>query len=462
MNVKASRHSTGSSPISLQQLLIGKELLITEIPNELKEQLDLNEQIYSVRGIENGICRRCGNTDSRLFATFPHSACGENCLYCRHCIMMGRISSCSTLFGWKGEMPRWSPELARLRWDGSLSLSQKEASEKIMEAVRNQMDLLIWAVCGAGKTEMIFAGIEEALFSGKRVCLATPRTDVILELAPRLRSVFPDIPIVALYGDSQEKQLFAPFVLSTTHQLMRYADAFEVMIIDEVDAFPYSFDPHLQYAVQKACKKDAAVIYLTATPSKQWQLEFQQGIRNGILLPARFHRHPIPVPTMKWVGNWQSSIQKNKLPNPLLYWLKTAIECKNPFLIFFPNIALMEKALPLFQGYAPEILSVHAEDSERKDKIMKLRRGEIQGLLTTTILERGVTIPKLNVAVIGAEDEIFTESALVQIAGRIGRSKDHPRGDCVYFHYGKTNAMLDAIQQINQMNREAVKRGLLD
>ncbi len=462
MKVKASRPSPLPSSISLQQLLIGKELLLTEIPNELKEQLQGNEQIYSVKGIENGICRRCGKTDTRLFATFPHSSCGKDCLYCRHCIMMGRISSCSTLFGWKGEMLRWSPESARLWWEGSLSVSQKEASEKIIEAVQKQRDLLIWAVCGAGKTEMIFAGIEEALSSGKRVCLATPRTDVILELAPRLRSVFPDIPIVALYGDSQEKQLFAPFVLSTTHQLMRYADAFDVMIIDEVDAFPYSLDSHLQYAVQKACKKDAAIIYLTATPSKQWQLELQQGKRNGILLPARFHRHPIPVPAMKWVGNWQSSIQKNKLPKPLLYWLKAAIECKKPFLIFFPNIALMEKALPLFQSYASEIHSVHAEDPNRKDKIMQLRRGEIQGLLTTTILERGVTIPKLNVAVIGAEEGIFTESALVQIAGRVGRSKEHPQGDCVFFHYGKTNAMLDAIRQITNMNREAIKRGLLD
>ena len=93
---------------------------------------------------------------------------------------------------------------------------------------------------------------------------------------------------------------------------------------------------------------------------------------------------------------------------------------------------------------------------------MKLRHGEIQGLLTTTILERGVTIPKVNVAVVGAEEEIFTESALVQIAGRVGRSKEHPHGDCVFFHYGKTNAMLEAIQQIKQMNKEASKRGLLD
>ena len=47
-------------------------------------------------------------------------------------------------------------------------------------------------------------------------------------------------------------------------------------------------------------------------------------------------------------------------------------------------------------------------------------------LLTTTILERGVTFPNIDVAVIGAEDAIFTESALVQIPGRAGEKQGSP------------------------------------
>ncbi|MFB8735903.1 helicase-related protein [Bacillus sp. SL00103] len=45
-------------------------------------------------------------------------------------------------------------------------------------------------------------------------------------------------------------------------------------------------------------------------------------------------------------------------------------------------------------------------------------------LVTTTILERGVTIPNVQVGVLGAESTIFTESALVQISGRAGRHPD--------------------------------------
>ena len=121
----------------------------------------------------------------------------------------------------------------------------------------------------------------------------------------------------------------------------------------------------------------------------------------------------------------------------------------------------MEKALPLFQEMNPLIESVHAEDPQRKEKVMKMRQGEIPILLTTTILERGVTIPNIDVAVLGAEEKIFTESALVQIAGRVGRSADYPTGDIVYFHYGRTREMIKALLHIDQMNKEARKRGLL-
>ena len=445
----------------LHSLLSGRELLLQEIPSEFHDSLQTSD-IYMINGIENNQCRRCGNADQRLFAHFPHYACGDECLYCRKCLMMGRITACSMLYGWNGAPAEWNAAAAKLDWDGTLSPSQAEASKAIVQAVQEKAELLVWAVCGAGKTEMIFAGIEEALKSGKRVCIAAPRTDVILELEPRLKAVFPHIPVIALHGQSEEKHAFAPLVLSTVHQLLRYANAFDVMIIDEVDAFPFSFDRSLQFAAQKAGKKDGTRIYLTATPSPAFQQQFRKGDLRGVILPARFHRKPIPVPEIRWGGNWQKSIQKKRIPSPLLSWLALIVEKQEPFLIFFPHIALMKQALPLFRSVVPSIDSVHAEDPARREKVMKLRGGQLQGLLTTTILERGVTIPRLNAAVIGAENELFTEAALVQIAGRVGRSGEHPDGEAVFFHYGKTEAMMAAVRQIMRMNEEARQRGLLD
>jgi competence protein ComFA len=270
------------------------------------------------------------------------------------------------------------------------------------------------------------------------------------------------MPVSALYGGSQDRDVFSPLVISTTHQLMRFEKAFDAVIVDEVDAFPYSLDRSLHRAVQKSAKKRAARIYLTATPSKRWQDECRLGKRQFVKIPARFHRRPLPVPELVWCGNWRKSFGKRKLPRVVSEWVVKRLKTGKQALVFLPHIKLMETSLPLFQQLHPDILSVHAEDPLRKEKVERMRSRKIPLLLTTTILERGVTFPNIDVAVVGAEDDIFTEAALVQIAGRVGRSAEFPGGHATFFHYGKTAAMIRALVHIDSMNKEAQKAGLLD
>jgi competence protein ComFA len=451
----------------LQQLLTGKQLLLEDLPFSNKEIQTHYENGYVTyrKGIEwigkNPTCARCGNKDPQWFATYPCSRCGETCIYCRKCIMMGRISECTPLIGWNGPAPTMEPPTKLLEWQGQLSKGQTEASERVVETVQQNNELLVWAVCGAGKTEVLFSGIEAALIERKRVCIATPRTDVVLELTPRLKAAFPNIQIASLYGGSEDRHLYAPLTIATTHQLLRFHRAFDTIILDEVDAFPYTVEESLQHAAINARKPSSAMIYLTATPNEKWQRECRLGKRAFTTIPARFHRRPLPVPQFTWCGNWQKLLKKNKLPLNVLRWTKERIQANKQALIFFPHIRLMEKALPILRQFHPNIESVHAEDLDRKEKVQKMRAKGIPLLLTTTILERGVTFPNIDVAVVGAEDDIFTESALVQIAGRAGRSKDHPNGVVTFFHYGKTEEMLKARKQIVTMNHEGIKRGLI-
>lgn len=46
------------------------------------------------------------------------------------------------------------------------------------------------AVTGAGKTEMIYGAIAAVVNAGGWVCLASPRVDVCIELANRLKAAF--------------------------------------------------------------------------------------------------------------------------------------------------------------------------------------------------------------------------------------------------------------------------------
>ncbi|MGS2778892.1 DEAD/DEAH box helicase [Robertmurraya sp. GLU-23] len=446
---------------SLRNVLAGKQLLREEIPFEMVDSPLISKRpgiLFDKKG--RAYCNRCGNSDKELLAEFPCARCGKKCMYCRACIMMGRVSECTPLYGWSGELPEI--EAAPLKWSGSLSDGQQVASDRVVEAISHNEELLVWAVCGAGKTELLFKGIEVAIASGKRVCIATPRTDVVLELTPRLQTVFPSIQIASLYGGSDDRHQFSPLTITTTHQLLRFYHAFDVIIVDEVDAFPYSVDPMLQHAGRNARKVDSSLIYLTATPSQKWQRECRGGKRNFVTIPARFHRHELPVPEFVWCGNWEKVVNKGRLPSKLQKWIEQRLLDDTPMLVFVPTVAWMAKILPLLQIFNDSIESVHAEDPDRKEKVLKMRKKEIPLLVTTTILERGVTFPGLDVAVLGAEDRIFTESALVQIAGRVGRSADKPYGSVNFFHNGRTQAMEKAKDQVVSMNREAQVKGLID
>ncbi|MEK5390042.1 DEAD/DEAH box helicase [Margalitia sp. FSL K6-0131] len=447
----------------LQAFLAGRKLLQSEIPPDLLEENNLISYQDGITKEKNQWkCTRCGNTNQNLFANYPCARCKQHCTYCRNCIMMGRVSTCTPLIGWNGPDPEIDPEDNPLQWDGQLSKGQQHASAAVVKAIQSNSDMLVWAVCGAGKTEVLFAGINEALRNGRRICIATPRTDVVLELAPRFRKVFPATTISALYGGSEERHQYAQLVISTTHQLFRFENAFDVIIVDEVDAFPYTFDRTLQWAVEKAARQPSAKIHLTATPSTKWQKECMSGHRAHVTIPARFHRRSLPVPQFKWCGNWRKPIEKGKLPRIVEKWVSDRLQINKQALVFLPNIKLMEKAAPLFQKLHPKIESVHAEDQNRKEKVMRMRTKETPILLTTTILERGVTFPNIDVAVVGAEDRIFTEAALVQISGRVGRSVDYPTGNITFFHYGQSREMLKAQKHIIRMNQEAKKRGLID
>ncbi|MGY4688909.1 DEAD/DEAH box helicase [Salibacterium sp. K-3] len=452
-----------SLPLScktLHEQSSGKELLFEEMDTDTAalKSLLLTGWIQMRPGLvqlKYGYrCRRCGNTERRRFGSFSCARCGRECVYCRHCVRMGRISACTPLFSWTAPGVFPTMEQPVLQWQGTLSQGQVKASDAVIRAVEEKTEVLIWAVCGAGKTEVLFAGIERAVQRGERILIAAPRTDVVLELAPRLREVFPDVRIAALYGDSEEKQQPAQLVTATTHQTMRFTEAFDTVIIDEVDAFPYSADAALVHAVEKAARPDAAVIRLTATPPNFLQKQVKKNILPCVRIPRRYHGHPLSVPRFQWASSWKRKLEKGRLPAVVTEWCRNRMQHGTPAFLFVPSVNVLELVTSFLKTIDPAVEGVHSANELRHDNVRRFREGKIPLLVTTTIMERGVTVDNVDVAVLGAEAAIFTESALVQIAGRAGRSAAHPDGDVVFFHAGRTEAMTAARRHILAMNRE--------
>ena len=112
-----------------------------------------------------------------------------------------------------------------------------------------------------------------------------------------------------------------------------------------------------------------------------------------------------------------------------------------------------------------EILNVHFPNEsigfvssvteDRLEQVQAFRDGELTILISTTILERGVTFPCVDVFVVEANHRLFTKSSLIQIGGRVGRSMDRPTGELLFFHDGLNASIKKAIKEIKQMNKEA-------
>ncbi|WP_238378807.1 helicase-related protein [Halalkalibacillus sediminis] len=362
---------------------------------------------------------------------------------------MGRVSEKEPLFEWISDVPAMTNVEQPCQWEGELTLLQEKASLAIAETIRKNEQLLIEAVCGAGKTEMLYAGIDFAIREGKRVCIATPRSDVVRELAPRLRRDFPRIKAAALYGGSTEKDQQAHLVIATTHQLLRYKNSFDVVIIDEVDAFPFHHDKMLPKAVGRAVKDNHAKIYLTATPRLDMKLASLTRKIPTVSIPQRFHGHPLPVPQFKQIFRLNKHLDEQSLHPKIKEWMKARGDRR--YLLFASTVAMAKK----LSDELGDVPYVHSESPNRKGLIQKFRNKEMQALITTTILERGVTFPSIDVAVIQADHKVFDEAALVQIAGRAGRSANDPTGDVTFFFEAKTHAIVQARKYTLNKNREA-------
>ena len=408
-------------------------------------------------------CHFCGNTEQLEFAKGPCLNCaGGECWYCLKCIGMGKVKACSVLIATpEEEQPFPKREAALAHYKHTLSSKQEQLCLECLKVVKQTgfREHLLWAVTGSGKTEMIFASIEWMLQQGKRVAIAAPRIDVCVELAPRLKEAFPTVEQNVLHSQSEEGYKRVPLTIATTHQMLRFYRAFDLVVIDETDSFPYRDNELLIRAVHRAVKEDGCLLYLTATPSQTLEKRIKRKELSVSLLPERYHKKPLVVPTMSFIGDLEKRLRKKKVPKPVCQFIEEHVKVGKRFLLFVPRITLLNLIEVALRRQFPnaKFETVSSKEVSRQERIAKMRAGELDFLVTTTILERGVTFPGVDVCVINAHEEEFSREVLVQIAGRVGRTVECPTGEVVYFHNGKTKAMVQAVREIENLNQQALR-----
>ena len=420
--------------------------LFTEQELSLEER-QLAKQLLSMRKEkEQLVCQRCG---SRVEEEW-HLPVGS--FYCRECLIMKRVRNDESLYYFPQEdFPRQDV----LKWSGQLTPFQEQVSMGLLQAVDKKEPSLVHAVTGAGKTEMIYQVVAKVINRGGAVCLASPRIDVCLELYKRLQSDF-TCKISLLHGES-EPYFRTPLVVATTHQLLKFYQAFDLLIVDEVDAFPYVDNPILYHAVNNCVKESGLKIFLTATSTDELDKKVKQGELKRLSLPRRFHGNPLVIPKPVWLSDFDKHLQKNRLVPKLRRYIEKQRETAYPLLIFASEIEKGERLKEILQRAFPneKIDFVSSATEDRLQQVQAFRDRELTILISTTILERGVTFPCVDVFVVEANHQLFTKSSLIQIGGRVGRSMDRPTGQLIFFHDGINRSIKKAIKEVKEMNQEA-------
>lgn len=433
-------------------LLSIPKLLKMNIKPHCLDNCQYISKLYSVNKDKGKFhCLQCDNKDQQQFFTLENNT--QKITYCRRCINFGRSDDYFMKFHINIPILNlMAPDKPSVK----LSDVQDEASKTLVENIENAKSTLIWAVCGAGKTEIVYDTIYRAILDNKNICLAIPRRDVVKELSERFFRDFKGYPMSVLHG---EEKTFGDsnFYIMTTHQLVKYYNYFDIVIIDEVDAFPYSGDECLENGAKTSLKDDGVLVFLSATPSEV----VKSSVDEVVKIPIRYHRYLLPVPKIK--------IEKpevfdfSRKSRFLEKFIKEKLEKDRRILIFVSEIGMCETAVLYFKKYITEEITidfVYSGDENRSEKIQKFYNREIDVLITTTILERGVTFDYLDVVVFDAKHINFTKAALIQISGRVGRKDYDNSGDVVFLADNISRDMKAAIKEIEYMNNLAKYRKL--
>lgn len=321
-----------------------------------------------------------------------------------------------------------------------LSEEQKKISSKVVDLINNKKNVLINAVCGAGKTELVYEVILNCLKKGYQIGFAIPRKDVVIDLYPRIKEAFSNQQVVAVYG-GHHSNFKGNIIILTTHQLYRYENYFDLLILDEIDAFPFQNNDTLNCFFKKSLKGN--YIMMSATARDKIINEVKKDNGEVLFLDKRYHNHPLPVPKMKSI-----IIGKIFYLWYLLYYFKKK---KLPVLVFVPTIdeceELYNKCKFIKNGYF-----VHSKKEDREQIIMDFKNNKYDYLITTSVLERGVTIKNLQVIVFNAEHELYDEKSLIQISGRVGRKIDAYEGEVIFIASYITEEMQKCCKEIIRAN----------
>ena len=373
-------------------------------------------------------CKRCGNTDENYFYK------GHKGIYCRKCVSFKRILLEEEQTPLDYEVSR---EVSDYYFDFPLTVFQEDIALKCLMQIK-ESDVLLHCVCGAGKTEIVVRSIEDYLKRGLKVCYAISRREVVKELYIRFQKIFPDAEVVAVYGGHHDR-LTGDLIVCTTHQLFRYYQTFDLLVLDEVDAFPLSGNKELMHIALNSARGN--IIFSTATVNDFLRDVLKERNYKELKLYIRPSLKPMIVPKVyyglkPYLGILLFFLLK-RMDKQCIIFVSTRKECRTLYHIYrcFFNCTY-----------------VYSDLDKRDENIMAFKDKKYQHIFATTVLERGITIKDVNVIVMNLHKGIFAEENIIQMLGRVGRNYANPNGEAYILSRYRTKDIRNSVGFIKEAN----------
>ena len=295
------------------------------------------------------------------------------------------------------------------------------------------MDRLLCGDVGYGKTEVAFRAAFKAVMSGKQVAILVPTTILAAQhyqtAMSRMRGFPVNIDMLSRFRTPTEQAASVrklrrgdTDIIIGTHRLLskdiEFADL-GLVIVDEEQRFGVAQKERL-----KQISKNADVLTLTATPIPRTLNMAMSGILDmSILEEAPGARVPVQTYVMEQDDAILTEAMRRELRRGgQVFYLHNNTE--NVYTV----AAKIAKALP-----DARVTAAHGkmDREELEDIWAALVAGEIDILVSTTIIETGIDLPNANTLIIENADH-YGLSQLHQIRGRVGRSS---RRAYAYFTY---------------------------
>ncbi len=319
------------------------------------------------------------------------------------------------------------------------------------------MDRLICGDVGYGKTEVAIRAAFKAACDSKQVAYLVPTTILAQQHYNTFVARMQDFPIrIAMLSrfatPSQQKASVEGIrngeidIVIGTHRILSKDLTYKnlgLVIIDEEQRFGVTHKEKL-----KQLKENVDVLTLTATPIPRTLHMSLTGIRDmSVLTEPPHERQPIQTYVMEYSPETvRDAVARELGRKGQVYYLHNRVAS-------IPEVAYK------LQELLPEavVRYAHGQMSERElEKIMLgFINGEIDVLVSTTIIETGLDIPNVNTIIIQDAD-YYGLAQLYQLRGRVGRSN---RTSYAYLMYKRDKVLTeDSIKRL-QTIREFTEFG---